>query len=404
MNLTTSDLDEIEAVYLRAKPIIDQMLDEKRRGRWSPIEEGSARKMYMATKGIYDMLHKDLKDDFHFPYDASLGMPSRRNPSGFKDLGSFILMTKTNPGELKAMGINSGEDGGFAVPDEFRETMLNVPPYDAIVRPRATICPPGDNPDAKLEIPALRQGASGILAGFSFTAASEGTAGTAVSPKLDLVTLEPSRMSAYVTVGNSLLRSSAMLSTFIASEFRRAKAALEDYWFINGNGGGTYPLGFLNSPAALFVTRNTTSSILFSDVANMIAKSISITKGVWIAAQSTLPQIIQLKDSVGNAIFISSGNAGAAAELPPTLFGRPIYFSFRQPALGTKGDLMFVDPSYYLIKDGSGPYIATSEHANFTLDQTIIKCSFMIDAQPWVKTAVLQDDGTSQASPYVILN
>jgi HK97 family phage major capsid protein len=352
-----------------------------------------------------DIQRENLKrHEVHLPYDAGVKMPDGKPAGAFKNIGEFMQMVSTNPNELKAMGINSGEDGGFAVPDEFRTSILNVPPYEAIVRPRATVLPPGDNPDSKLEIPALRQGATGILAGFSFTAVAEGTAGTAISPKLDLVTLEPQRMSGYVVVANSLLRNATAMSAFIESEFRRSKAALEDYWFIQGNGGGTYPLGFLNSPAALSVTRGTASTIAFADVANMLAKSIAINTGIWICSQSALPQIIQLKDSVGNAIFISSGNAGAVPSLPATLFGRPIYFTFRQPALGTKGDLMFVDPSYYLIKDGSGPYVQASEHVAFTSDQTYIKMTFFLDAQPWVKTAVVMDDGTTTASPYVILN
>jgi HK97 family phage major capsid protein len=356
---------------------------------------------------LEDIQKDNLKRyEFHIPADVGVPMPDpgQQQKGQFKNIGEFCQRVVMNPESLKAMGINSGEDGGFAVPDEFRTTILNVPPYDAIVRPRATVLPPGDNPDSKLEIPALRQGASGILAGFSFTAVSEGTAGTAISPKLDLVTLEPQRMSGYVVVANSLLRNATAMSAFIESEFRRSKASLEDYWFIQGNGGGTYPLGFLNSPAALSVTRATASTIAFADVANMLAKSIAINTGIWICSQSALPQIIQLKDSVGNAIFISSGNAGAVPNLPSTLFGRPIYFTFRQPALGTKGDLMFVDPSYYLIKDGSGPFIQGSEHVAFTSDQTYIKMTFFIDAQPWVKTPIMMDDAVTQASPYVLLN
>jgi HK97 family phage major capsid protein len=162
----------------------------------------------------------------------------------------------------------------------------------------------------------------------------------------------------------------------------------------------------LTAPATIGVSRGTASTIVFNDVANMMIKFLGMTggTGVWIASQSTLGQILQLKDSVGNAIFISSGNAGAQGPVSQTLFGKPIYFTFNQPVLGTKGDLMLVDPAYYLIKDGSGPFIQASEHVNFTSDQTIIKMTWWYDGEPWVKAPLLMPDASSTASPFVVLS
>jgi HK97 family phage major capsid protein len=269
---------------------------------------------------------------------------------------------------------------------------------DAIVRPRATVLPPGEYPDAKMEIPALRQGASGLYGGVSFSAVNEGAAGTSNDPKLDLVSLEPQRISGYVTVGNSLLRNATAMSAFIETLFRNAKAGYEDYQFIQG-AGGALPLGMLNSPAKVQVARTTALSVVFADIANMMAKQYG-SNPIWIASKSTLPKIIGMADAVGNSIYIVGDiTKGISAQLA----GFPIFFTFRNPALGSEGDLMLVDPSYYLIKDGSGPFIQASEHVQFTNDQTIIKMSWWMDAQPWVKTALLMEDSTTTTSPIVVL-
>jgi HK97 family phage major capsid protein len=315
-----------------------------------------------------------------------------------KNFGHFVQMVISEPGKLKAMGIDSGEAGGFAVPDQFVQRILMVPPMDAIVRPRANVLPPGEYPDAKLELPALRQGASGLYGGVSFSAVNEGAAGTSNDPKLDLVSLEPQRISGYVTVGNSLLRNATAMSAFIETLFRNAKAGYEDYQFIQG-AGGALPLGMLNSPAKVQVVRTTAATVVFADIANMLAKQYG-SSPIWICNKSALPKMIGMADTVGNSIFIVGDiTKGISAQLA----GYPIFFTFRNPALGTEGDLMLVDPSYYLVKDGSGPFIQASEHVQFTSDQTIIKLSWWMDAQPWVKTALRMEDGVTDTSPIVVL-
>ncbi len=314
-----------------------------------------------------------------------------------KNFGHFIQMVISEPGKLKAMGIDSGEAGGFAVPDQFASKILVVPPLASIVRPRAQVIPPGDPPDAKMEIPALRQGADGLYGGVTFTAANEGTAGSANDPKLDLVTLEPKRISGYVIVGNSLLRNAVAMSAFIETLFRNAKAGFEDNKFIQG-AGGTLPLGFLNSPAKVNVVRTTAATIVFTDIVNMVAKMYG--EGIWICSKSALPKIVSMTDTVGNSIFIAGD---VTKGISPTLLGFPIFFTFRQPALGTEGDLMFVDPQYYIIKDGSGPFVQASEHVAFTSDQTYVKMTFYLDGQPWVKTPLLMEDASTTTSPIIVL-
>jgi HK97 family phage major capsid protein len=90
-------------------------------------------------------------------------------------------------------------------------------------------------------------------------------------------------------------------------------------------------------------------------------------------------------------------------KVPASLFGLPIVFTGKTPVLGSTGDLMLIDFSYYLIKEGSGPYIASSEHVYFTTNRTVVKCFTMIDGQPWVKTPLTLEDGSTTVSPYVVL-
>ena len=317
----------------------------------------------------------------------------------FKNFGDFVQKAIYNGGaELKAMGIDVGESGGFAVPDEVSQSILMVDPQDAILRSRSMVLPSGQFPDGKLEIPALRQGGSGILAGVTFSPVNEGTQGAANDPKLDLVILEPQRTSGYVLVGNSLLRNAPAMSAFIEKLFRTAKMALEDLKFMMGSGMNE-PLGLLNAPCKMNVIRNTAATIKFADILQMVSLQVG-GKGFWVANQKTIPAIVGLADLNNNAIFVQGD---ATKGISPTLLGYPIYFTFRQPTLGSEGDLMFVDANYYLIKDGSGPYIQASDQVKFLEDQTAIKMTWFYDGQPWVKNPILMDNGVDYASPMIVL-
>jgi HK97 family phage major capsid protein len=386
VTLLEGDIDTKVAQITRMSTELKELDAEVKRAAFIETEERENEKRFkvdMPDDNPEMKKHRDVRD----PYTGDI-----------KNFGHLVQMVINEPGKLKAMGLDTGEGGGFAIPDTFANRIMAVPPLGSIVRPRAQVLPPGEFPDAKMEIPALRQGASGLYGGVTFSAANEGTAGTSDDPKLDLVTLEPQRISGYVTIGNSLLRNATAMSAFIENLFRNAKAGYEDYQFIQGV-GGALPLGFLNSPAKVNVLRTTAGSVVFADIANMLAKQYG-EGPVWIASKSALPKLIGMADAMGNSIYIT---ADITKALPATLAGFPIYFTFRQPALGTEGDLMLVDPSYYLIKDGSGPFIQASEHVQFTADQTIIKMSFWLDGQPWVKTPITMEDSTSQTSPIVVL-
>lgn len=75
----------------------------------------------------------------------------------------------------------------------------------------------------------------------------------------------------------------------------------------------------------------------------------------------------------------------------------------RAPALGSKGDVVLADWSYYLIKDGSGPFVAASEHVLFQSNKTMIKVFWNVDGAPWL-TAPFKEENGYEVSPFVVLN
>jgi len=365
--------------------------------------------------------------------DVGYRQQDKLNDAGFKSLGEFIHAVRFGdpkgrlndlprgqgqgggievPDAFKARiapwkfraewRMDEGASGGFAVPTQFRPEMLMIRPEGAIVRPRATVIPAGDPPDAMLTIPAFDQGAKGVFGGVEVYWVGEGEEKPETGAGLKEVSLQPHEAAAHTVVTDKLLRNWEAASTFISTLLQNAVVASEDVGFLRGNGVAK-PVGVLNGTGALAVNRTAANDIQYVDIVNMLAKLLpeSVSRAVWIANQGVLPKITALQDGAGNYIFIQGD---ATRGIPATLAGIPIKFTGKTPTLGSQGDLMLVDFTYYLIKDGSGPFVAASEHVYFKQNKTVVKIYWNVDGKGWVNEPLTLEDGTTQVSPYVVLD
>lgn len=124
---------------------------------------------------------------------------------------------------------------------------------------------------------------------------------------------------------------------------------------------------------------------------------------VWTFSPTCVPQLLQLKDGANRAIFISI-DQGASKSPQWSLMGAPAVPTEKQPALGTKGDLMLFDPSLYVIGDRMQIEVAASEHVNFLKNQMTWRVVERIDGQPWLDNSITLQDTTTKVSPFVVLN
>jgi HK97 family phage major capsid protein len=109
-----------------------------------------------------------------------------------------------------------------------------------------------------------------------------------------------------------------------------------------------------------------------------------------------------LKDGANRAIFVSI-DQGAVKRPQWNLLGLPAILTEKVPALGTKGDLMLLDPSLYVVGDRMQIEIAASEHVNFLKNQMTWRVVERVDGQPWLDKPVTLQDGATQVSPFVVL-
>lgn len=343
-------------------------------------------------------------------------------PSEWRNLGHFVQAVALNPrherlqphwrdvairdgqlpAELRDMLSTSGPTGGFLIPTIFSDKILLVEPQDAIFRPRATVIPAGELPDAPIDFPTLDQttglAAGNMYGGVTMSWIAEGAPVPKVEAAFRSVELKPWDVAGHIVVSNKLLRNATALGAFLEQVLRRAIIAEEDYQFLRGNGVGK-PRGIIGHGSAITVNRNTATDIKRVDVFSMYAKALFGGPQVWIGSQGTLPKLMEMTDAANQLIWQPNAREGA----PGTLLGMPFLINHRSPVLGAQGDLVLADLSYYLVKDGVGIVISASEHFHFTNQKTVILAFRAVDGQPWLSTPLKQEN-TEQVSPFVVLN
>ena len=388
------------------RDILDREADLERRRKLA-AKEAEAKTARTAIKDGNLTEGEDVDPEKEFRNAGEfLHAIARFKQDGRRDERLDILMEKRE----QTMG--TGATGGYALPEQFDSTIRQVQAQEAILRPRAAVNPAGSPPDAKLTFPSLDQtSAQNIYGGVTVVHTGEGVTMTETTANLREVSLEPKEISAYIVVTNKLLNNLDAAWAFVTRQLSQAMVGQEDYDFMRGDGVNK-ALGFINCAAAITYTRAGgagAAAITFADAYGMLARMLMRGGSyLWLASQTIIPQLAAMVDAGSHAIWLGgagpANNAGAGP-LPSTLLGLPVVFSDRLPARGTKGAVSLVNLSYYLIKDGSGPAAASSEHVYFTSNKVVFKIVWNVDAHPWLTEPIgLEGSTTNTVSPFVILN
>lgn len=225
---------------------------------------------------------------------------------------------------------------------------------------------------------------------------------SAAEPRFREMTLSAKKLTAFGVASNELAADGIDFEQSIGTIFPKAIGWTLDEAFLNGGTGAGMPLSILNAGCTLAVNRNTASNIEYVDVATMVSKvhPACFKNSIWVASITTIPELLQLEVGTGNTHYpvLSESNGNY------TMLSRPVIFTEKLPALGTKGDLMFCDFSQYVIGLRKEARLDKSEHLYFDTDRVAYRCILRVDGQPLWNEALTLADGSSQVSPFVILN
>lgn len=291
--------------------------------------------------------------------------------------------------------------GGFLIPEEMRSQILSLALEQSVVRSRATVIRMQSSTTSVPYVDVTSHSSS-LFGGLIWYWTPESQALTNSEAKFGRVKLEANKLTGSGRIPNELFADAPALTSFLERSIPQGLAWFEDEAFLNGN-GADQPKGVTNANAVVSITRDTTSEVNFSDIANMYSRMLpqSLGSAVWVINQTVLPSLMQLTIDVGTG-GSAIGLVNSAGAPFMTMLGRPIVITEKVPALASAGDINFIDFGYYLIGDRQAVSMESSAHSRFANDETELRIIERVDGRPWVQSALTPKNG-STLSPYIQL-
>ncbi len=260
--------------------------------------------------------------------------------------------------EIKTMSAGSDPDGGYGVTSQLSAD-INRRLYDS--SPIRQIC-------RVVEVGSFDSYSEPLQIGdASATWVGENTVRPATTtPTLGLLNIPVNELYALQPVTQRLLDDSRFdMAGFVTERVTDRFARSEGTAFVNGTGVGQ-PQGFMTIPtdtAADFtrdykkiqlVVSGSASEVTFDGLKSLFwtMRAPHRANASWLMSSATASQVDSLKDGNGRYIWRDF----IAADLPPTLLGRPVYFSEDMPGVaGNAFPIAFANwKSAYVIADKPG--------------------------------------------------
>lgn len=359
-------------------------------------------------QGLYNKAATGAAADGVFDNAAEFFRAISPHARNYRD-GSALLAKRDKLQDIQnSFGTNVPSDGGFLVPEQYRSDLLQLALESSLIRPMATVIPMSSQ---RLSIPFVdsTSNATTVLGGWQAYWVDEATQATETQAKFGAVTLDAKKLMLYSSAPNELVADGVGFEAFLRQSLPKVLAFEEDYRFMQGTGVGE-PLGFVSCAAAVTATAVSgqgASTIIKENIDAMYARMLpsSLSSAIWVADIGLFPQLASMAQNVGTGgspVWLTNG--GVIGAPPVTIYGRPVYFTEKLPALGTTGDIMFIDPSYYLVGDRQQVQVTSSTDYLFNVDKTAYKVIERVDGRPWIQSAITPKNGGSTLSPFVQLS
>jgi HK97 family phage major capsid protein len=315
-----------------------------------------------------------------------------------------VFSGRHHPGlTLRGMSESVPSDGGFWVPGQTAAKIHAVSLENEIVMPRAFVQPMLSN---EIKIPAMAIGshASSLMGGFTASYVAEAGTITEHNPVARSMELHAKKLVGMLRFTSELAADIPGGEQQIINICGKGLSWYRDRFFLKGSGAGQ-PLGLLNAGCLVTVAPEAGQghTIVYENLTKMMGRIFagSFSNSVWICHQSTIPQLLTLSLAVGmagSAIPVMSQTDGKFSMLT-----RPVIFTEKTEPLGTKGDILLVDLSQYVIGLRSEMRFDVSIHPLFTTDELLARLIERHDGQPLWDSALTLADGTTTVSPFVCL-
>lgn len=242
------------------------------------------------------------------------------------------------------------------------------------------------------------------ITGFAGGWIAEGAEMTPENITMRMIRLTAHKLGILSEISNELLRDGLGYDGQLSKAIVSAIGWFLDSGFLNGTGAGQ-PQGVINAACTVTISKETNqaaATIVYTNLLKMYARMPAglVNDAVWVANQTCIPQLAALSLPIGTGgshIPVMTESNGEFRILT-----RPVKFTEKVPALGTKGDIGFYAFSEYAVGLRQEMSLDKSAHVGFTRDTSHYRGLLRGDGMPkWAK-AFTPKNGNA-LSPFVVL-
>jgi hypothetical protein len=313
--------------------------------------------------------------------------------------------------EIKAAwGERVPSEGGFLLTEDWTQALLAYAVEESIMMSRAVLL---ESTQAVLPIPTISE-SSHVSSVFGVVGrwVTAGSALTVDTGSFGRERLEAKKLIAELQAPAELVADPRAWPIWLERALPAAVGFYADQTFVNGS-GVFQPLGMLNSPAAIKVTRaggGGTQTVALADLAAMQARLLTTSEktAIWACSPDVFTALAEIFLGVGAT---PSGVASPSKLLHFdaalgcwTLYGRPLFRTEHSPAFGSTGDLALIDPAEYVIMARTqGVEVDVSTQHSFGTDVVDIRVKWRGDGRPWRSQALTPANSSATLSSTVVL-
>lgn len=234
----------------------------------------------------------------------------------------------------------------------------------------------------------------------------EGTAPTLSNTKLQRMEMKLRKVGALGAMTDELLSDASALGGELQTAFADELIFQTENKIFRGNGASA-PLGFLNAPCLVSVSKETNqaaATINTTNLSKMWARLPARSKAnaVWFINVDCEPQLDELAQAIGTGgtapRFVNYGPEGVLS-----IKGRPVVQVEYAESVGTVGDIVLADMRRYRVIRKGGVEQASSMHVYFAQGEQAFRAFYRVDGQPVPRAAITPFKGTNTLSPFVVL-
>lgn len=310
-----------------------------------------------------------------------------------------------------ALGSNegTGADGGYLLQQDFAQGIMEsaVQQSPLLNRLDRYTCSSAANSMRWVHVDEKNVSES-VFGGVQMYWSAEASTVAASKPQFREMKMDLEKMMGFAYCTEEMLQDATFMNSFFSSAFTLAADRLLTSAVIGGD-GQSKPLGILNSPALITVDAaagQAAGTFLGENAIKMQARTMARNRNrlVWLMHPDLEEQLPYLSIQSGEAAkFLWNPEGGLGGFDAQRVLNKSVIFEDSCSALGTKGDVLLVDPWYYILLTKGTARQDWSIHVEFLTDQRCFRFVYRCNGAPKIETPITIKNSTKTRSPFVAL-